>query len=463
MKSARQQVRLILTGCLGVLLLTAFGGCRSSMGLFLPVDRHPDLMVEARQAIIQENPQRLDATLEELQERTPASSQTLYLLEAARLRALAGEIEASTQLYAEADARFSDELIRATFTVSGSVQAAVSVVTNDRALPYNGHLYERLLMHTFQSLNRLKLGDPELARIELNKALRDMRWGKDNLPELRKQSDARLAGNGVSADDSLGRFNASPEGLVVETSSDNALVYYLSGLLFEAQGDPDRAEIDYRNALAYAPGSTPVLQALEGIGTMEQGTARLVILHESDWVSAKIPFSFPIFIKNRSYSLSFPYYPESYTYSRYPESVIQIGGERPLLYPLLSVEAVVRKALEEQFPAILLRQALRMAAKQELQHQARQESEWLGVVASLYSILSDAPDLRSWLGLPAAVHAAELRLPAGSHEIALDIGGDALAPISLARGEIRLLHVVTAGGRVISVDSFPVSPYVPEL
>ena len=171
---------------------------------------------------------------------------------------------------------------------------------------------------------------------------------------------------------------------------------------------------------------------------------------------------FPVFIKNRSYTLSLPYYPDSYTYSQYPEAFVRVGDDQPLLFPILNVEAVVRRALEEQFPAILLRQALRMAAKQELQHQARQEAAWLGDLAMLFSILSDSPDLRSWLSLPAAVHLADLSLPAGGYEIATPAGPHDGGLLNLAAGEIYILHIVTAGDRLISIDSFPVSAYVPE-
>jgi hypothetical protein len=442
--------------CLLLVLLGAgLSGCRSGAGLFLPVDHHPELMMEARGAVLEPGTDRVDSVLNRLDRRTPDVSHVLYLLEAARLSSLLGETTGSVSLYAEAEERFDEERMRAMFTASETLQTALSMVTNDRALPYNGQLFERVLAYTFQALNYLELGDAELARIELNKALRDMRWGNDNLAQLRRESDQSLRQAGVGTGDFREGFSSPPDGLVQDRSSDNALVYYLSGLLFEAAGALDRAEIDYRNALAYAPGSPAVEEALQSLGDMPAGTGRLVILHESDWVSPKIPFSLSIFIKGRSYTLSLPYYSDRYWNDYTPQAFMQIGETRPLLYPLLNVDAAARLSLSELLPSILLRQALRMVAKEQLQNEAEEADPWLGFAASIFSILSDSPDLRSWLSLPSAVYGGQLYLPAGSYPVISELESTESSSLQIRAGETTVLRLATARGRVIRVDSFP--------
>lgn len=442
------------------LLCVGLAGCRSGAGLFFPVDHHPELMLEAREAVLVADPSELNFQLDRLERRTADSSQLLYLLEAARLRSLSGNVENSVELYAQVEERFDNDRLRAMFTVSDSLRMALSMVTNDRALPYNGQLFERLLVYTHQALNHLELGNPELARIDLNKALRDMRWGKDNLPRLRDLSDQNLGREGIQTRGFTPGFPDPPDGLVQESSSDNALVYYLSALLFEAAGDLDRAAIDYRNALAYAPGSPPVEEALESLGEMPREMGRLVILHESDWVSPKIPFSLSIFIKDRSYTLSLPYYSDRYWNDFTPQSFVQIGESRPLLYPLLNVDAAARASLEELFPAILLRQALRMIAKEQLQNEAQEADPWLGFAASIFSILSDSPDLRSWLSLPSAIYGAQLYLPAGTYPVVSELESTERSSLEIRSGATTVLRLATAQGRSIRVDSFPLTGYL---
>lgn len=453
--------RLIERTCFGLFLLLALAGlsgCRSSLGLFLPVDAHPRVIAEARHAAIQQNAGGLDSTLKDLERQTPGNSRLLYLLESARLRSLTGQQSASIELFSEAGALFDEQQLGASITVTESLQSGLALVTNDRALPYQGQLHERLLLYTFQSLNHLENGDVGSARIELNKGLRDMRWGKDNLPELRRRADRQLAENGIQLEGQIPQYRGPAAPVPVSSSSDNALLYYLSGLLHQAAGSADRAEIDYRNALAYAPGSEPLLHALDTLAEPESTQARLVILQESGWVSEKVPFSLPVFIRSRAYTLSFPQYPDTGRGWSYPDS-IGIGGDRFRLHPVLDVDRIARKALEEAFPAILLRQALRIVAKDQIQKEAREEDPWLGLAASVLSILSDYPDLRSWLSLPAVISLADLSLPPGrAHFPAF---GDSREPLSitLGAGKITVLRVVSANGRVIKVDSFPIPAY----
>lgn len=432
------------------------------MGLLLPIDQHPQIMVEARQGAVQGDARRVDSALTDLEKSTARSSRILYLLEGARLASLLGDTPTSVEWFKEAESIFEEDMLRATFTVTDTMQSAVSMVTSDRALAYRGQLFERLFLYYFQALNYLEQGDPVLARIELNKALRDMRWGTDNLPRLRRESDEALAMAGVRAMEYPAGYGRPYGGVNLEKSSDNALIYYLSGLLHQAGGALDRAEIDYRNALAYAPDPRPIEHALATLEQADPGMARLVVIHESDWVSSKVPFSLPVFIKNRSYTLSFPYYDSAPYAHQYPETFLRIGGTTPVLYPMLNVEAATRKALDEAFAAILLRQALRIVAKQEIQSEAHQTSPWLGFAASILSLLSDHPDLRSWLSLPASIHIADTTLPPGTYDVWTDMGTSHPEAITLYPDQITLLHIVTAQGRVIRVDSRVISTYISE-
>ena len=444
---------------LALLPLMLIGGCRSTAGLFLPVNNHPEIINEARRAVIQRDIGNLDTTLKDLDKRTPQASRMLLLLESARLKALAGEDQASTELFAEAGLLAEQEDLRAVLTVTESFQRALSMITNDRALPYRAKLFERLFLYYFQSLNYLNSGDPAKARIELNKALRDMRWWKDNLPALRSQTDQMLAQNGISAAELPPGYNRSPAEASGPSSSDNALIYYMSALLHQAAGDADRAEIDYRNALAYSPGAEPVLHALETLENPDPEQARLVIIHESDWVASKVPFSISIFIKRDLYSLSFPVYPDNSARWRVPELPVRMSPRIPEPYPLLNINSIVHRALEEEFPGILLRQALRILAKNQLQDEAREADPWLGLAASIFSALSDYPDLRSWLSLPGSISLTDTTLPPGTYEFSPTGPGMDLREITLTSGQTQLIRLVSAGGNVIKVDSMTIPSY----
>ena len=444
---------------MAVVIPLGLGGCRNLAGLFLPVDHHSEVVAESKRALLTGRMERLEKRLKQLERQSGTRSRLLYLLEAGRLLDLAGEAEASARKFAQAEALLEEDLLRATFTVRESAAQVASLATNDKALPYRGELYERLLLHIFQAINDLRAGEVVEARIALNKGLRDMRWGSENIEKLARGNATRLEKEGIETDEMSPLLNPSYPAANPERSSDNPLLYYLSGLVHEVGGEVERAAIDYRNALALAPGSVPVEHALRSLDGLETGQARLVVLHESDWVSTKIPFSFSIFLGNRSYTLSLPYYAESPYYSVYPEQFLRIGSQTPTLYPLLNLDAVVRRALEEDLPAIILRQVLRIAAKQELQAEAEEADPWLGFAASLYSILSDSPDLRGWESLPSVVSLAESTLPEGTYPLRTGFDERPILDIELESDTLTIIRVVTAKGTVIKVESFSLPLY----
>lgn len=442
-----------------VVLLVGLGGCRNVAGLFLPVNYHEEVVSESKAAVLAGSEQLLGRALDRLERQSGTRSALLYLLEAGRLLELAGKTEEARRVLAEADAFLEAERMRATFTVRGGAAQIASLATNDQALPYRGHLYERVMLSTYQALNELGSGDVEAARIALNKGLRDMRWGSENLEALSRQESARLEQQGIGTAGLPPLLDPAYPAANPRHSSDNAFVYYLSGLLHEVRGDRDRAAIDYRNALAFNPGSVPLQHALEALDGVEKGTGRVVLIHESDWVSPKIPFSFSIFVRDRSYTWSLPSYADMPYYAIYPESFLRLGSERPLLHPVLNLEAVVRRAHEEAMPGILLRQALRVAAKQELQAEAEEADPFLGFAASIYSILSDGPDLRSWQSLPSVIYLADLTMPAGTYPLSTDFDGQPVLDLFVDPEAITVVRMVTAQGALIKVESFSLPLY----
>jgi hypothetical protein len=67
-------------------------------------------------------------------------------------------------------------------------------------------------------------------------------------------------------------------------------------------------------------------------------------------------------------------------------------------------------------------------------------SEDLGFLTFLLLNLTNAPDLRSWLSLPAAFQVARLRLPPGRHEAEVAAAGRVSRhEVDVKPGRVRLL------------------------
>ncbi|MCL7963815.1 MAG: hypothetical protein M8858_00190, partial [marine benthic group bacterium] len=122
-----------------------------------------------------------------------------------------GQYEASNRLLQEAEREIED---RHTKSVS---RAALSVLTNDRVLAYNPPSFERIMLHYYGALNYLALGERDEAAVEARRLSTRLARGTD---EERTDSDERF----------------------------RRTMHYLAGMVFEAVGEWNSAEVAYRNA-----------------------------------------------------------------------------------------------------------------------------------------------------------------------------------------------------------------------
>jgi hypothetical protein len=179
-------------------------------------------------------------------------------------------------------ARKIDEF-EAAAKISVSAESA-AMLTNQANLPYRGRAYDKVMLHTYQALNYLHLGDSDAARVELNRALQRQRDAVEanakriqEAQELaakakagqvrdeqgrqgqsydvnRAKSDPRTSG---ALADIESRFNAAilPYGDYV-----NPFTTFLDALIFTHQAadaaDLERARLSWQRVVNFAPANT---------------------------------------------------------------------------------------------------------------------------------------------------------------------------------------------------------------
>jgi hypothetical protein len=167
--------------------------------------------------------------------------------------------------------------------VSVSSESA-AMLTNQANLPYRGRAYDKVMLHTYQALNYLQLGDSDAARVELNRALQRQRdaveanakriqeaqelaakakTGEVNDDQGRKgqsydvdraKSDPKTSG---ALADVESRFNAAilPYGDYV-----NPFTTFIDALIFTHQAadasDLERARKSWERVVNFAPANT---------------------------------------------------------------------------------------------------------------------------------------------------------------------------------------------------------------
>lgn len=400
----------------------------------------------------------------------------LMLMERGRARQLAGAYQESSADYLEAIRHFELLEDKATVTVTGSLAQAGAVLTNDNVIPYDGESFERVILHQLDAFNRLATGEFDFVGVNVrNAAYRLDREIERHEKEMKEVHDARQKHADLPqvSDQPAYQSNLAAATALAATlanSFQNAYVYYFAGVWYERQQEWGNAYIAYKRALELRPGSAMIrgdaarmgarngidaaeLAALGGPPPAAAAGTEVIIFAEEDFICPKDAFyvPIPIFTGNGliMIPISLPYYRVS---AEQPAPVQVFDGTGRLLQSsdlLCDFRALAVKALQEQMPAILVRQAVRATAKGLAVAAARRADSWAGLAAQAYTLISEQADTRSWLLLPRYAHVLRFRLPPGKHSLTLQ---HAVYPPRQARLE---LECVDGGMVVVHMMSIP--------
>jgi len=155
----------------------------------------------------------IPAAVAEFEKQKRNDDDLLYLLEKGHMLHLAGRWEESNAAF-EAAERRADDL----YTKSLSREAA-ALLTSDLVLPYRGSPFELQMIHYYRALNYLAVGQPEEALVEARKA------------------NERLA-----------IYAEKNEKGEAETLRPEAFLTYVTGLLYESEGEANDAAVALREA-----------------------------------------------------------------------------------------------------------------------------------------------------------------------------------------------------------------------
>jgi uncharacterized protein len=373
-----------------------------------------------------------DAALEALErQRGAARDEVLYLLNRAMLLRMKRDLRASNEAFEAAKARM-EELYGTSLR-----EQTLSFVINDGTKSYVGEEYEQVLVHLYEALNYLELGDVVAARVE---AL---------------QMDLRLREFGE-------RFAESRHG-------EEAFARYLSGLIFDGLGERSDALIAYRRAGdAYRREGATIPQALQldllrltayqgltpeheryrkefGITVFPsvdslRNQGELVFVFENGLAPIKREHSVTAPDLNGRFlvRISLPYYD-----SHAPET----GGARvQALAPdqtvrtaaserVQDVDAIARANLSAKMPAITARAVARAVSKRIMSRAAQESARsgndrnsslaavFVGLGVEITGLLTERADTRSWLTLPHEFQLARASLPPGTWTVKVDFIG----------------------------------------
>ena len=352
------------------------------------------------------------------------------------LRRMVGDFNGSNQAL-----EVAKKSIEALYATSLTEQAA-AVMINDETISFEGDRFEQVLVHAYKALNYIALGNMDAARVEvLQSDVKMMEWG--------------------------------------EAPEEDPFMRYLAGIVFQALGENDQAIVSYRKAVQVYR-STKDKHGLNVPKQLQHDFLRLLAeeklwdefkqyKHKFGLRSWKMPKTkgkgeLIVLLHNGlapqrnqqsihtwsnelalNIKIALPVYPNP------PEHVelarVSVGDIQKNLESIENIDGLARAALRADMPVITTRAIARAAVKKRTEKEVGDRGGALAQISMFVTNrATEIADTRCWNTLPQEIQIARLLLPAGQHDVKLEvIGSDGIVAdtielsASIKSGEMTIL------------------------
>jgi hypothetical protein len=391
---------------------------------------------------------RIDAAIATLQNNNKkADRDLLYYFEMGELQRLLNRYGESLTAWRAADVQVQAWEDAARADPARVAGVALSYIVNDKLRPYEGRDYEKVMLTTRMAMDDLGQGQWQNARVAIKRTHeREAVIAAVRSREQQEiEEEARKRGASVSFKDLNGypvQTIDNPEVNALRNSYQSAFSHYLAGFVYEALGEPSLAAAGYRQAIELHPNVPLLEEALAGldqrVAAPDDGKTDVLFVIETGLAPARVSrqFNLPIPINERWVLVSASVPVLRSQGAGFVPSELRVEGIAPLVpVQITSVDAMARKALQDEMPGIMLRTFIRSMAKATAQYQAQRAAskrrskgddtagamlDLTAVALALGSAATESADERSWRSLPANISIARARLPRGEHRVQLE-------------------------------------------
>ncbi|WP_235869555.1 hypothetical protein [Veronia nyctiphanis] len=189
------------------------------------------------------------------------SGNVLDGFERGRLQLLAGQYVESQASLEKADKQVVEKSRQAVLRLSSGADQVGSLLVNDSVIDYTPSDYELGFLHLYRALNFMATNDLTGALVEARRANKVQENARKLREAALEEAESEARNDGIS-DDNLGSvLSRYPSAGKKLAAVQNGYLFYLSALLYEAEGNLNDAYIDYTRALAVAPNNAFIADA----------------------------------------------------------------------------------------------------------------------------------------------------------------------------------------------------------
>ena len=396
-------------------------------------------------------------------------SSRLGVVETGRISMLAGSNTLAEACFRRAidaaiDHKEKDPVIKLG-DAAGTAMAAT--VTDDWSMEYYLSPYEINLALEYGILAQLFNGRREDALVDSRLAIYVQdKLGDEYGADLKKREDTGGKGDAEKTQGEVERISGEQNQALNEmiaatrNSWENPVLWWLTGVLLEADGDWEGAGQSYRRAGTIGAGNpffeADMKRADTGARTPTAGKAKLVVIFEDGFVPRRAALKIPLRIY-ATMSIDIPTYQNVGAYAPRTVSFAGSKGATPAALGL-NVRSLAGRTLSEAMPGIITRNVTRAAVNVGIsiggRAAARANGKWgpwvwlCAEIVNLCMVCSRDADTRTWVTLPEAQYVwCDGDMAPGDYQFGVTVDGvSSTVPVSLAAGETKLLWVSNCGG-----------------
>ena len=355
------------------------------------------------------------------------------------------------------------------------LSAGFTLVTNDLARPYQGSIYDGVLVNTFKAMNAVYLGDVDRARVELNRADQRQTNAVEQLavkvralgeedPEEKKNREAQTEqidsalGEVWKPDGPVAKRLSAAESLGEYRDLRNPFTDWLHGVFRIATGDANRASNLFRDAAVLDGRNNryvlaDLLLAEEAASGSAGAPDRVWIVHEDGTGPAlkEFRFDFPV-VTSDGVIVAGIALPEFVTGVPAVDTLIVNADRQDYRTELLlDVDRYAATEFRAGYSAVVAKAVaatvIRAILQAVVQKEADEAGGLLGSIITLGSTVGAVAltraDTRIWHSLPKTVDVASLPRPSDGKLLIAASGGQTIYDDTLPEGRFVLITVKT--------------------
>jgi len=347
-----------------------------------------------------------------------------------------------------------------------TASAVASTIVNDNAVPYLGEEYDGVMINIYKALDFMILQKPDLVRVEFNRAMERQARSKEyfakSISRLQEEiENTRKKNKNAQIDKNIDNPKVKSlleakyselSGYEVYPDFVNPFANYLAGVYFNLVNDNLKAGDLLKEAHGMVP-ENPYITAdynatekvLEGGGKIEN-TVWVIFENGLGPVKEEFRLDLPLFlVTNRVYYTGIALPRLKSRQSAYSSLIIGAEGANYETKVVADMEKIIRTEFKNDFKAILTRAIVSASVKAAAQYAMTQQNSsgasMAAAALALYSLATNAADVRIWTTLPKDFQAARLAIPGDRMLSIASDGGAKLLDITIPKCNNAIVYI----------------------